>query len=276
MSEPISAPLVLVLGGTGEARDLAALLVAQNRWRVLSSLAGRVSNPALPVGEVRLGGFGGPTALAHWLRTHQVRALVDATHPFAARISASAVAASAAAAVPLLVLQRPGWAPGPQDSWERVPVAAAAAAAIGTRSGPVLLTTGRGGLDAFADLRQRVVIRTVDPPVAPLPADHVVILDRGPYTVAGERALMLEHGIRTLVTKDSGGAMTAAKLTAARELGIHVWMIDRPAHPGHASGCTVSTPAAAFAWLDELANQVAASALVDFDGGDGGFAPATY
>lgn len=247
----MSAPLVLVLGGTGEARALAALLVDQNRWRVLSSLAGRVSDPALPVGEVRVGGFGGPTGLAHWLRTNQVRALVDATHPFAARISTSAVAASADAEVPLLVLRRPGWEAGPLDSWERVADTVAAAAAAGARSGPVLLTTGRGGLGAFAGLAQRVVIRTVDPPASPLPADHVLVLDRGPYTVAGETALMREHGVRTLVTKDSGGAMTAAKLTAARELGVHVVMIDRPAHPGQENVSTVSTPAAALAWLDQ-------------------------
>ncbi|MGQ0625114.1 MAG: cobalt-precorrin-6A reductase [Sporichthyaceae bacterium] len=252
-SPPPESPLLLLLGGTGEARALAAMLVEQQRWRVLSSLAGRVNNPVLPAGEVRIGGFGGSAALARWLRANQVRAVVDATHPFAARISASALGAAAALPLPLLVLRRPPWIAGPQDCWHRVPDSAAAAAAAAARPGPVLLTTGRGGLGAFAHLTQPVVIRTVDPPDCPLPPDHVLVPGRGPYTVAGESELMREHGIRTLITKDSGGAMTAAKLTAARELGVGVVMISRPPYPGGGDVATLATPAAALAWLDALA-----------------------
>lgn len=236
---------VLILGGTGEARALAAALQADGTWRVVSSLAGRVSSPALPVGEVRVGGFGGPDALAAWLKAEGIAAVVDATHPFAARISASAAQAAPAAGVPLLMLRRPGWTAGAADRWVRVPDMPAAAAAV--EHGPVLLTTGRGGLAVFADLPHRFVIRTVDPPEPPLPADHELLLARGPYTLEGERALMEAHGVRTLVTKDSGGDMTAAKLVAARELGVAVVMVDRPPPPPGVR--TVDTTEAALNWL---------------------------
>ncbi|HUR75164.1 MAG TPA: cobalt-precorrin-6A reductase [Sporichthya sp.] len=238
---------VLILGGTGEARTLAAALVADGSWRVVSSLAGRVSDPVLPAGEVRVGGFGGPDALADWIRAEHVTAVVDATHPFAARISASAAAAADAASVPLILLRRPPWKAGSADRWHRVPTMAAAATALAEVRGRVLLTTGRGGLDVFAHLPHRFIIRTVDPPDPPLPADHVVLLSRGPYTLAGERALMAEHHVRTLVTKDSGGDMTVAKLTAARELGIAVVMVNRPEPPPGVDA--VTDPAAVLRWL---------------------------
>lgn len=241
---------VLILGGTTEARALAATLAEEGTWRVVSSLAGRVSAPALPAGEVRIGGFGGPDALAAWLTDQQVTAVVDATHPFAARISASAAQAAPAAGVPLLMLRRPGWSAGPDDHWQRVPDMSAAAAAVAGGEGPVLLTTGRGGLRVFAALPHRFVIRTVDPPEPPLPPDRVLVLARGPYTLDGERALMRNHGVRTLVTKDSGGAMTAAKLTAARELGVAVVMVDRPAPPADVDA--VAEVAAVLAWLRQL------------------------
>lgn len=240
-------PGVLILGGTGEARALAAALVEDGPWRVVSSLAGRVSKPALPVGEVRVGGFGGPEALAEWLRVEHIAAVVDATHPFAARISASAATAAPAAGVPLLMLRRPGWTAGHGDRWQRVPTMSAAARALAEVRGRVLLTTGRGGLEVFAHLPQRFVIRTVDPPEPPLPADHVLVLDRGPYTLSGERDLMALHHVRTLVTKDSGGSMTSAKLVAARELGIAVVMIDRP--PVEPTVPAVADPAQVLEWL---------------------------
>ena len=241
---------VLILGGTGEARALARVLHGDESWRVVSSLAGRVSSPALPVGEVRIGGFGGPAALAAWLTEQDVAAVVDATHPFAARISASVAQAAPAAGVPLLMLRRPGWRAGPGDVWQRVPDMRAAAAAVAVGPGPVLLTTGRGGLGAFADLPHRFVIRTVDPPEPPLPADHVLLLARGPYTRAGEEALLREHTVRTLVTKDSGGRMTVAKLEAARDLGVAVVMVDRPPSP---PGVEIVTDLDdVLAWLTEL------------------------
>jgi precorrin-6A/cobalt-precorrin-6A reductase len=182
------------------------------------------------------------------MRAEEVDAVVDATHPFAAQISASAVAAATMAEVPLLVLRRPGWQAGPGDDWTRVPDMPGAAAALVGRDGPVFLTTGRGGLAHFADLPQRFVIRTVDPPDPPLPVHHVLFRSRGPYRLEDERTLLREHDIRVLVTKDSGGAMTAAKLTAAREVGVPVVMVDRPALPDP-SVATVEDPDAALVWL---------------------------
>ena len=236
---------VLVLGGTAEARELAAALHRAG-MAVTSSLAGRVSNPRLPEGEVRIGGFGGPDALAAWLGDHDVHRVVDATHPFAERISASAARACAAAGVPLLRLERPGWSERAGDRWHRVATldeAATAAAALGSR---VMLTTGRQGLAAFAGLPDFALVRCVDPPEAPLPADHVLLLDRGPYTVAGEAALMAEHRIDVLVTKDSGGSLTAAKLTAARAEGVRVLVVHRPPLPAGVDA--VATVDAAVAW----------------------------
>jgi precorrin-6A/cobalt-precorrin-6A reductase len=241
---------VLILGGTGEARALAAALVERGDRRVVSSLAGRVSEPLLPVGEVRLGGFGGQEGLHDWLVAEGVGAVVDATHPFAARISAAAVAATGSSGVPLVVLRRPGWRAGPGDDWQRVPEMTAAAQAVAGRAGPVLLTTGRGGLGVFADLPHRFVIRTVDPPTGRLPDDHVLLLSRGPYDLAGERAVLAEHGVRLLVTKDSGGAMTEAKLIAAREASVPVVMVDRPPMPGEGGVPVVTDVPSAVAWLD--------------------------
>lgn len=244
---------VLILGGTGEARALAAALAGRADWLVVSSLAGRVSAPALPAGEVRIGGFGGPEALAAWIAAEGVGSVVDATHPFAARITASALRAAPLAGVPLLLLRRPGWTAGRGDDWRRVPSVPAAAGALGALPGPVLLTTGRGGLAAFAGLPHRFVIRVVDAPDPPLPADCEVLLDRGPYTEPGEVALMRRHGVRVLVTKDSGGAMTVAKLAAARGLGLPVVMVDRPVVPGADDVPSVPDVPGALAWLEALA-----------------------
>ena len=171
---------VLVLGGTAEARRLAARLVAEG-VDVLSSLAGRVADPVLPAGEVRIGGFGGATGLAAAL--DGVAALVDATHPFAATMTSHAVEAAAATGTPLLRLQRPGWTARPGDDWRWVDTLEQAAAAVtGCRS--VFLTTGRQGLAAFAGLTAHCVVRSVDPPGPPLPAHATVVLARGPFTVA--------------------------------------------------------------------------------------------
>lgn len=238
---------VLVLGGTAEARALAAALHAAGR-PVISSLAGRVRAPRLPEGAVRIGGFGGPTGLAAWLRAHDVRAVVDATHPFAQRIGASAARAAPAAAVPLLRLARPGWEARPGDRWHRVPDLAAAAALVPRLGSRAFLTTGRQGLRAFRrDGATFFLVRTVDPPdSADLPPRHRLLLDRGPYTRTGEGALLDAHRIDVLVTKDSGGALTVAKLDAARDRGLPVIVVDRPARPQVE---TVTDVDAAVAWL---------------------------
>ncbi|GAC56114.1 putative precorrin-6X reductase [Gordonia hirsuta DSM 44140 = NBRC 16056] len=219
---------VLILGGTAEARTLARKLDDAGIATV-SSLAGRVQNPRLPVGEVRIGGFGGADGLADWLRTRAVRAVVDATHPFAAQISTNAVRACADAAVPLLRLTRPAWEPGPGDRWVPVPDITAAAAAVAQRGGRVFLTTGRQDVGAFAGIDDAwFLIRVVDPPGGPLPPNHEILRSRGPYGLDDERALLAGARIDLLVTKNSGGEMTRAKLTAAAEAGIEVIMVQRP------------------------------------------------
>ena len=238
--------MILVLGGTGEARALAAALV-QRHVPVVSSLAGRVSRPRLPAGETRIGGFGGPGSLARWLADHEIRAIVDATHPFAERISASARIASAAAAVPLVRLQRPGWTQSAGDRWDWVDDLDGAAAAIPGRGRRVLLTTGRQGLERFAAIADAwFLIRCVDPPSGPRPPSHELLLDRGPYTLAGEGALIDRHRIELVVTKDSGGELTRAKLDAARDRRLPVIVVRRPPRP---AGETVATVEQALAWV---------------------------
>jgi precorrin-6A/cobalt-precorrin-6A reductase len=235
---------VLILGGTAEARGLAAAL-APSGVRVISSLAGRVRDPALPAGEVRIGGFGGAAGLGAWLVAHEVTAVVDATHPFAERMTAHAVAAGAATGIPLVVLRRPGWPPEP--GWVWADSLAAAAALLPSLGERVFLTTGRTGLATFAGLDLEFLVRCVDPPSGPVPARMRVLLDRGPFTVDGERALLREHGIEVLVTKDSGGSLTAAKLAAARAEGVTVVVVRRPPLPDGVQ--VVATVDDAVAWL---------------------------
>jgi precorrin-6A/cobalt-precorrin-6A reductase len=211
---------------------MAAALADRSEFEVISSLAGRVRNPVLPAGQVRIGGFGGPTGLGDYLRAERVDAVVDATHPFASAMTASAVTASAETGVPLVVLRRPGWTQGPGDRWhwvDSLDEAAAVLPYVGTR---VFLTTGRSGLAAFAGLDELwFLIRAVDPPEPPMPRRSEIVLGRGPFDVAGERELIRHHAIDVLVTKDSGGPMTSAKLDAARERGIPVIVQRRPALP---------------------------------------------
>ncbi|MGV4985902.1 cobalt-precorrin-6A reductase [Streptomyces sp. NRAIS4] len=223
---------VLILGGTTEARRLAADLAARPGVRVTTSLAGRVARPGAVAGEVRTGGFGGAQGLADWLRTHHVDALVDATHPFAEAITANAARAAAVTEVPLVALRRPGWRPVPGDRWYDVPSLAGAAEALPGLGHRVFLSTGRLGLAAFAHLTDlHFVVRSVEPPEPPVPPDTELVLARGPFTVAGERELLRAHRIEVLVTKDSGGEATAAKLTAARELAVPVVVVRRPPLP---------------------------------------------
>lgn len=224
---------VLILGGTGEARALAALLVERG-IPVVSSLAGRVSQPRLPVGEVRIGGFGGVDGLAAYLRETAVCAVVDATHPFARVISGNAAAACAQTGVPLLRLERPGWSQAPgSDAWHWVDdhdAAAEATARLGSRP---LLTVGRQSLDRFVGPLAEVpaVVRVVDPPEPPLPERWLVLRARGPYTEDGERELFETHGIDVLATKDSGGALTWPKMAVATAAGIPVVVVRRPGPP---------------------------------------------
>jgi precorrin-6A/cobalt-precorrin-6A reductase len=245
----VSGP-VLVLGGTAEARQLAAELDAAG-IAVVSSLAGRVKRPRLPVGEVRIGGFGGPEGLKRWLHEQGTVAVVDATHPFAEGIARTAAEGCALAGTPLLRLQRPGWSAGRGDDWRWVDDLDAAAAAVAELGSRVFLTSGRQGLAAFADNADAwFLIRCVDPPEPPLPPQHEVLLDRGPYELERELALIDSHRIDLLVTKDSGGELTAAKLAAARERGLPVVVVRRPLRP---EVQTVATVAEAAEWVSRSA-----------------------
>jgi precorrin-6A/cobalt-precorrin-6A reductase len=246
------AMTVLLLGGTSEARALAAELAHNAELRVISSLAGRVSSPSVPVGEVRIGGFGGPERMAHWAEAEGVGAVVDATHPFAETISAHAVDACARAGLPLLRLARPAWSPRSGDDWHDAGSLAEAAVLLPGLGSRVFLTTGRQGLAAFAALDLWFLIRCVDPPDAPLPARSEVLLARGPYEREAERALMRSHGIDVLVTKNSGGPLTEGKLDAARDLGIPVVMVSRPAATAARSVTTVSD---AVRWVQSRVHQ---------------------
>jgi precorrin-6A/cobalt-precorrin-6A reductase len=247
---PRSAPAmtVLVLGGTSEARALVTELTGVPGLRVISSLAGRVSNPVLPAGEVRVGGFGGAAGLAAYTRAEDVGAVIDATHPFAETISAHAVEACAQAGLPLLRLARPAWTPRDGDDWHDARSLAEAAAMLPGLGSRVFLTTGRQGLASFAGLDGLwFLIRCVDPPGGRLPARREVLLARGPYEREAERALMRRHGIDVLVTKNSGGPLTEGKLDAARDLGIPVVMISRP--PAAAAE-SVTSVIEAVRWVD--------------------------
>lgn len=222
---------ILLLGGTAEARDLADRLVRLG-VPVVSSLAGAVSSPQLPRGAVRIGGYGGTDGLAGYLRAESVTAVVDATHPFAERITANAAAACLLAGVPLLRLSRPGWGGHPRaGEWHWVAGfndARLRAEQLGKR---VFLTTGRGTLPHFAGWTDRyVLVRLVEPPATPLPEGWELLLDRGPFSLEQERSLLRDHQVGVLVTKDSGGA-TAAKLDAAAAESVPVVIVARPADP---------------------------------------------
>lgn len=224
---------VLLLGGTAEGRALAARLHPETD--LISSLAGRVPDPALPVGEVRIGGFGGVDGLRQWLIGNGISAVVDATHPFAATMTAHAAAACADLGLPHVVLCRPAWDPEAATSVSSDNEAAEWVAAQGYSR--VFLTTGRSGTQAFRDSGAWFLIRVVTAPEPDtLPRHHELLFSRGPYRFDDECALLSDHRIDVLVTKNSGGGLTRAKLDAAQALGVDVVMIDRPPLP---SGVTV-------------------------------------
>jgi precorrin-6A/cobalt-precorrin-6A reductase len=235
---------VLLLGGTSEGRALAARLDAD--VEVISSLAGRVPDPVLPVGEVRIGGFGGVEGMRRWLVEAAVDSVIDATHPYAATVTAHAAAVCDELDLPYLVLARPAWPRG--DAIGVGSDAEAAKTVVAERYSRVFLTTGRSGTAAFADVDAWFLIRAVTAPdPATLPRHHQLVLSRGPYHYEDELALLRDHHIDALVTKNSGGQMTRPKLDAATALGVAVVMVDRPPLPDGVA--TVSTVDDAAAWV---------------------------
>ncbi len=238
---------VLVLGGTSQASELARALNDRPVVEATLSLAGRTSAPAAYALPTRIGGFGGAAGLAAYLRAHEVDALIDATHPFAARISANAVGAAREARVPLAVLSRPPWRPGPGDRWREVADVGAAAEALGETPLRVFLTVGRLQAGAFRAAPQHwYLVRSIDPPDA-LPPRAQVLRARPPFSLAEEIVLMRAHRIDALVSKNAGGEAARAKLEAARALGIPVVMI---APPPPSEGEALADVDAALRWIE--------------------------
>lgn len=249
----IDALPLLILGGTGDGLALAQALTADPRWRPVYSVAGRTRAPRLPDGvESRVGGFGGVDGLIAELRARGIRLLVDATHPFAVQMSAHAAEAARATGLPLLSVRRPPWTPQPGDRWTEVADMASAVDALGQQPKCVFLTIGQKDLTPVARApHHRYVLRSVDPPPSDLlPPGCLCITARGPFTETDERTLMTTHGVDVVVTKNSGGSATIAKLTVARALGLPVILVARPPLAPEVTA-VVETPEQALHWLDQ-------------------------
>jgi len=238
---------LLLLGGTTEASHLAAAL-AEARIPALFSYAGRTEAPRTQPLPMRVGGFGGITGLTAFLRAEAITHVIDATHPFAAQMSRNAIAACAEADVPLCAFERAPWAAQPGDRWIHVPDIAAAVAALPEPPARIFLAIGKQSLEAFAAKPQHhYLLRLVDPPQAPLPLLRAeAVIARGPFDATGDEALLVAHAITHVVAKNAGGAGAAAKLIAARALGLPVILIDRPALPAREVRDSI---AAVFDWL---------------------------
>jgi len=245
---------VLILGGTGDASALAAKASTLPGVEVRVSLAGRTSQPLAIAGIVRVGGFGGVAGLTQYLRDEAIDLLIDATHPFAAQISFNAAAAAAALGMPRLMLVRPAWHSVPGDKWIDVDSIAAAADALEGQAKRVFLTIGRQQLALFARLHEIwFLMRLINQPEpdAVVPKG-LLLFAQGPFDLTAEQQLFIQHEIDTIVTKNSGGSATYAKIIAARELGVKVVMVSRPTIP---QGEQVQDVERAFAWLsDRLIN----------------------
>ena len=242
---------ILVLGGTTEASRLAKALADRPDIEATLSLAGRTEAPAAQPIPTRVGGFGGIEGLVAYLRDHRIEALVDATHPFAAQMSRHAAAAARETGTPIVAFVRPPWRREPGDDWREVATLEDAARAIGETPRRVLLTTGRLGLAHFEVAPQHhYLIRTIDHP-GDLPGlpDHALLLERGPFDLESERALMQRERIEVVVTKNSGGAATHPKIVAARELGLPVVIQQPPVRPDVPE---VHDVASVFAFLESL------------------------
>jgi precorrin-6A/cobalt-precorrin-6A reductase len=240
---------VLILGGTGEAVKLAAQAAQLQEVEVITSLAGRTRRPVTPAGRVRIGGFGGDAGLVDYIREQHIDLLIDATHPFAAHISCNAAQAAHVCGLPHLLLMRPAWEPVAGDRWIAVESIAAAVSILPSVAQRVFLTTGRQDLAAFAPLTDLwFLMRMVDPPTPDTPVPPgTLLLERGPFALEDERELLQTYAIETIVSKNSGGNATYAKISAARELALPVVMIQRPSTP--AGGEQVADVEEALGWL---------------------------
>jgi len=224
---------ILVLGGTVEAVEFAGGLARARGFDVVYSLAGRTRMPVLPDCALRRGGFGGVEGLVSYMRDNDIAALVDATHPFAAQMAAHARDAAALAGIPLFKFLRPAWDEPADANWFHAATSSDAAGIIGGRFGRVFLSSGLGDIATFAHLPNVwFLVRSIDPSNRPsVLAQHHHITGRGPFNLAAETALLRDWQIESLVSKNSGGDATRAKLDAALALGIPVVMIDRPPVP---------------------------------------------
>ncbi|MER8478880.1 cobalt-precorrin-6A reductase [Mesorhizobium sp. M1163] len=237
---------ILILGGTTEARQVAGILSVRSDLAITLSLAGRTENPAAQGVPVRVGGFGGVDGLALYLHETDVDLLIDATHPYAAQISANAAEAARRSGVPIVALKRPGWEPAEGDQWTLVDGVTSSVTALGSAQRRVFLALGRQEITAFeAAPQHHYLIRSVDPvePRLTVP-DATYLLARGPFQEPDEHSLLQEHRIDVVVSKNSGGEATYGKIAAARALGIEVVMIRRPALPDVTSAETVESLAA--------------------------------
>jgi precorrin-6A/cobalt-precorrin-6A reductase len=248
---------ILILGGTLEARRLAERLRGRADVAVTLSLAGRTAAPAAQPVPVRVGGFGGAEGLAAYLRAERIAALIDATHPYAATISANAARAAAVAGVRLLALRRPPWQPIAGDRWTEVADVPEAVRALGSASCRIFLALGRKELKPFGTAPQHhYLVRSVDPVDPPLPVPHATyVVARGPFAESAERELLIAHAVEAIVAKNSGGDATYGKIAAARALGIEVVLLRRPHLPPVPSVASVEEAAA---WLDHALASVAA------------------
>jgi len=239
---------VLILGGTGDAAELAARMATIQGLEAITSLAGRTRKPSVPLGDFRVGGFGGVAGLASYLRGEQIDLLIDATHPFASQISFNAANAATEVGVTRLMLIRPPWEKVSGDRWIEVDSVEAAAASVANQPQRVFLTVGRQELATFAHLEKIwFLMRMIDPPSDDaLVPPGMILCDRGPFTLNNERQILIHNNIDTIVSKNSGGDATKPKIIAARELGVKIVMVNRPAIP---PGKQVPDVDAALAWL---------------------------
>ncbi|QHQ37388.1 cobalt-precorrin-6A reductase [Algicella marina] len=222
---------MLLLAGTAEARQLAERLAEVKGVRVTASLAGATSKPAALAVPVRSGGFGGEDGLVRYVEAEDVAIIVDATHPFAARMSAHAAAAGRQTGKPVVHLRRPEWRAQDGDNWRVVPDLASAAAALPTGARAFLGTGGGSAKDFMERTDTSLTLRTIEPPSAEI-APHIRgITGRPPFDTEEEKALLLLIGATHVVAKNSGGAGGYAKLAAARALRLPVIMVARPPMP---------------------------------------------